>query len=325
MAVTKKKHKCYQNVDSKKFALKKKKGAKSKFWNEGKWHNFIEPLLPKDCSERTFLEIGCSAGMYLKMAVDKGFSRVVGIEKSKNYTDQARYYKEKIRYDYKIIHRKFGSWSCKYDDIPMADVVLMSCVHYHMRPAELVEALDHLITTSLYCIVVSVRNKMREKANRVGGSEEEMMKYFQDWERVKTITIDAPNDPCPRQMYSILFKSRLKRYKIYDLLNPKHYNKKLRINDYCISFAEFAQKVIDNSTNLRKTEFYRIYIQGRKIRLSKKRKMRLGKLKLMVRNVYGSGMKKPLLVNKNGHLLDGSHRLILLNHLGYKYVIGREI
>jgi len=325
MAVIKTKHKCYQNVDPKKFTLKKKSGANSKFWNEGRWHNFIEPLLPKDCTERSFLEVGCSAGMYLKMATDKGFSRVVGIDKSNNYTNQAIYYRDKIGYDYKIIYKKLGSWDCKYNDLPMADVVLMSCVHYHMRPAELVEALDHLITTSIYCIVVSVRDKEREKANRVGGSEEEIAKYFKDWERVRTITIDAPNDPCPRQMYSILFKSRLKRYKIYDLLNPKYYNKKLRMYDYCVSFAEFAQKVIDNETNIKRTEFYKRYIEGRIKRLSKKRKTRLGKLKLMIKDVHDNGMKKPLLVNKNGHLLDGSHRIILLDHLGYKYVIGREI
>lgn len=317
---------CYQNVDSEQYSSENFLRANSKFYNEGRWHSFIEPLLPDDCRKRTFLEIGCNAGMYLRLAKKKGFNRIVGTEKDKKIAVQARWYRKKIKSNYKIILQKSGAWDCDYSVLPMADVVLMSCVHYHMRPVELIELLDHLFITCQYLILVSVEDaKITTRVNRVGGQEETANNYFKHWKRLRKITIDSQGDPVPRKMYSILYESNLQRHRIDDLLNPEFYNRKLRILNYCEAFTKFVKLVIRENYDIKGTEFYKLYIQGRRPELGKERKKRIRKLMLMIRSVYLDGMKKPLLVNSHGHLLDGSHRIILLKHLGYKYVLCREV
>lgn len=320
---------CYQNVDPEKYSPKDPLRANSNFYNEGRWYNFIEPLLPNDCSSRTFLEIGCNAGMYLKMAKDKGFERVIGVEKNKRYVIQAKYYRKKIGYDYKIMRKRIGHWNSDYSSLPMADIVLFSCVHYHMRPIELVEFLDYLKLTAMNCIVVSVRDVKRTRVNRIGGSENEVWRYFRDWEGIETITIDGSGDPAPRPMYSVLFKNDLKKYRIKNLLYPQVYNKKLRAHKYKSAFIEFIDKVVKNDmVDIKKTRFYKEYIKivaKKSLRVQWAKIERFKKLKHTIRDISKNGMKKPILVNKRGHILDGSHRIILLEYLGYEYVIGREI
>ena len=71
--------KWYQNVEGVDGAVfKDPRRANSIFWGEGKWKNFILPLLPLE--RRTFVEIGCSAGLFLKLAMDAGFTNVIGID-----------------------------------------------------------------------------------------------------------------------------------------------------------------------------------------------------------------------------------------------------
>ena len=73
--------KLYQNikVPGRRLPYEDTRRKDSAFWNEGKWNNFIKPLLPKYCKNKTFIEIGSNAGMFLKMAEDKGFKHVIGI------------------------------------------------------------------------------------------------------------------------------------------------------------------------------------------------------------------------------------------------------
>ncbi len=65
----------------------------SKFWNEGKWDNFIKPLLT-NVDKGSLLEIGCNAGLFLKMAKDEGFKKVIGVEASNRCCQQAELYKK---------------------------------------------------------------------------------------------------------------------------------------------------------------------------------------------------------------------------------------
>ena len=74
----------------------------SKFCNEGKWDNFINPLLPrKHIEDSTFMELGFNAGMFLKMAADYGYREVIGVEKSKLVCRVAKKYRDDLGLNYK--------------------------------------------------------------------------------------------------------------------------------------------------------------------------------------------------------------------------------
>ena len=76
----------------------------SKFCNEGKWNNFINPLLPADCTDMTLVEIGCNAGLFLRMAKEKGFANVLGIESDLNAYNMALKYRDSLKMDYTVLH-----------------------------------------------------------------------------------------------------------------------------------------------------------------------------------------------------------------------------
>ena len=94
-----------------------KKG--SRFCNEGKWENFINPLLPNDCRDQVFVEMGCNAGLFLKMAKEKGFRDVVGVEQSTRTYRSARKYRDSLGLDYEILNRMVGE-HFDYDEFIVA-------------------------------------------------------------------------------------------------------------------------------------------------------------------------------------------------------------
>ena len=54
----------------------------SRFRNEGKWDNFIKPILPKDDFEHTLIEFGTNAGLYLKLAKEHGYRILISLRQS---------------------------------------------------------------------------------------------------------------------------------------------------------------------------------------------------------------------------------------------------
>jgi SAM-dependent methyltransferase len=95
----------YQNVPVEGAEYEGQERERSRFWNVGKWDNFIAPLLPRE--RRTFIDIGCNAGLMLKLAQDAGFEKVIGIEASKRAMQQAEQYRESVGGDWTVVlHRR---------------------------------------------------------------------------------------------------------------------------------------------------------------------------------------------------------------------------
>ena len=166
---------------------------RSKFCNEGKWENFIAPLLPEG---DVFIEYGSNAGMYLKLAREK-YGTVIGLERNANDCEVARTYLKDT--DCQVIHRQIDE---HIDDLPLADVTLLANFHYHQHIDEFRRLLDVLEHRTCYALIVSVREPQRHWRAQAG--VEDVLGYFRHWELAKQIPfVPASGDPHPRPMFSM--------------------------------------------------------------------------------------------------------------------------
>ncbi len=322
------KGKLYQNIGEKEgeFCWQNPKKKKSKYWNEGKWDNFIAPLLPEDCKDQTFVEMGCNAGLFLKLATEKGFRDVVGVEKDKTPCKEGIRYRDLLGHNYKILKRKMGDGfggvgTFDIDEIPIADYTLLSTFHYYIEIDVWLKYLDLLKNKTRYCIVVS-RPTKREHW-RALGELKAVKKYFEDWEQVGEVkSISANGDPSPREdMYSICFKSKLGREKMEDIKTENSDKKMFKAK---VALAELAVK--NDKIDLTKTDYFQQWVNRKKDKWSSKliKEFVTDKFNRMV-DVRKNGLIEPLIIQSNGKISDGGHRLVMLKALNYKSTIVRYI
>lgn len=298
----------HQNIvlDSKDLGAPARKG--SKFCNEGKWENYIEPLLPDG---EVFIEYGSNAGMFLKLARKK-YNRVIGIERDNNDVAVAEKYRGDD--DYKIIHADLNGFDL--NTLPLADVTLLSNFHYHQHIDEFRRMLDILEHKTCYVLIVSAEAPQRHW--RAQPYREDIMSYFRHWElsgEVKELPVE--NDPHPRKMFSILFKSpKIERI----LLSEIEIAGSKSALQY-VSGREFARDSI-NGKDWR-TSKYRILQNC--VRLHPWSQSRVdqfieGKYHL-ARSIASDGLREPLLIDRNGYLVDGIHRYLTLLGLGDSAIV----
>ena len=199
----------------------------SAFFNEGKWRNFILPLLPEDPANMTFLEVGCNVGLFLKLATEHGFRRVVGVEADPAACAMAERYRDDCGMEYKVLNRAVGQ-DFDWDELPAADVVLLANMHYYVPLNEFLPFVDRMRWKARTCIVVS--RAMRDKKHGHPLPDEANLRlYFRDWEclrSVQTSTAMLESDPHPRRVFSLLFRSQLQRQPIEDhARSPRFYPK----------------------------------------------------------------------------------------------------
>lgn len=315
-------NKVYQNVDINgedhgDISAKKH----SKFYNEGKWKIFIEPLLPDDCREMTFIEFGCSAGLFLKLAKDRGFKTVVGVEMNKNECDVGEAYRKSIRYRYKIINAEITE-DFDFSQLPVADVVLLSSFHYHLYFQDFLALMDHLRHTARYVIVVS-----DEKPSKVYWRADRRIQpvqwYFRDWKNAGFIPlIDRTGDPTPRKMYSIAFQSELERIKIDDIKGSN--GEPFQWKNHIWFFMK--QSGYAHNYQIYESRYYDISVKQRK------KKQSVEEIRALIQKKHDlawdmkhNGMKKPILIHPDKRLADGAHRLMMMKILGYTSIIVRTL
>lgn len=305
----------YQYLAGEPMTTRDKTEVGSKFWNKGKWDNFVLPFLPKDCSEQTFIDIGCNAGLFLNLAEEKGFSRVTGVDSNKEAVERGCAWRDRNGKTYKIIHTDMEN--C-IDDLSVADYVVLANVHYYFKIDDWLAFLDKLQYKTRHCIIVTTKKR---PGNRCWAQADlhDIGKYFRTWEADDLFInyINTAGDPRPRQLTSVCYESpHIQKRLISELDSGNHVQDKF--------YAE-----LDLGKKYAETKYYRII---RKYRLEDRKDWTEEKLEkffidrvFLYEDIKKNGLKSPIIIDREDLILDGNHRCQMLNHLGYKEVFVRTI
>jgi len=292
----------------------------SAFCNEGKWNNFILPFLPEDPKEMVFVEYGSNAGLYLKMAKEYGFDRVVGFESDIQAYHMAEIYKKSLKMNYTTLHDTFTE-DFNFNTLPVADITLLANFHYHLTIPEFTYLFDNLKYKTCYLLIVSCEDAQVvhwRQPRDING----IRQCLQEWEEIGCIAPQVENDPHPRKMFSVLFKSNLKRQKLTNLIDRT--KKPIQLGN---AFGEFIT-LSTNGKNFDITDtlhYKKIYYQKEKKWSKEKIDEFVMHERDLIRDMYKNGIKKPVLIDKNNIILDGDHRINFLQAFGYTSIIKRKL
>jgi hypothetical protein len=297
----------------------------SAFWNQGKWDNFIEPLLPTENREdMTFVDIGANNGLFCKLAKDSDFREVYGYEADKGAVERGNAWKDKKGYEYNLRHRVVGK-TFSFDEVPLADLTLLSNVHYYFDLKDWLKLLDELYWKTEYCLIIT-RPFRERKDERPLTDIDSIKHYFRDWElvraryRVRQKHMEKKGDPKPRVLHSMLFRSRLRRKKFEDLI-PGAKADPIKINRPGLLADIFY------GTPMEEMDYYKAWKDRMYPKKWDKRQLEdfvQSKLDL-VSDILKNGVKEPVLISGDHKTIDGKHRIAILDELGYGSVICRLI
>lgn len=314
--------KTYQNItiDGEDVGFTKEKNG-SRFCNEGKFDNFIKPLLPKNAKGMTFVEFGCNAGLFLKLAKQHGFDKVVGVDKSKSVIKKGIEFRDENKLDYILINKKVDS-KFDYDKIPVADVTVMSNFHYYLTIDEFMLFLDKMKFKTRYCIIVTAdidKGYWRAKA-----SLDAIRHYFKEWKEIGTIyPISTEGDTFPRVMSSIIFESPLERVSVEKLFEK--IMKRAGISCVVELTKLVAKTDSVDEIDIENTKYYKAVKKAHSGWREKDVLKHIETRTTMLYDVKKNGLKSPLFIRSDNKIVEGHHRFLLLKALGHKNVIVRKI
>ena len=298
----------------------------SAYWNEGKWKNYIKPLLPTENREdMTFIDIGANSGLFCKLAEDAGFRNVIGIEKDKGAIKRGLDWKPD-KYRYTLLNREVGE-NFTFDELPLADVVLLSNVHYYFQLQDWLNLLDDMYHRTAYSLMIT-RPIYRAKHHwrpRTPISHTKL--YYSEWEQVKAKYkarlrhMEKKEDPSPRELHAMLFKSKLRRISIEEL-HPGAPGHKLKLSRDELITTAMEKEDFD----IKETEYYKVWVNRMQSTWDEKRTYEFVKEKVdLIKDIQENGLRQPILISMDYKIVDGGHRIAILKALGYKSVICRMI
>lgn len=204
----------------------------SAYWNEGKWEHFIEPFLPNDCSDMTFVDFGCNYGVHMRLAMERGFATVLGIEANEELREATDEYLGRsgqvlyMELDQNIFRDTLVA------DLPAMDFALMANFHYHVYVGVFKHLVNLLRCKTRYVIVVSTKRPV-SRLYRAENGISALRRYFSGWEEVQSISgLDVAGDSAPRpELFSVLFKTSVERIPITSITwgpYKRHFYRKVR-------------------------------------------------------------------------------------------------
>ena len=283
----------------------------SKFWNIGKWENFVAPFLPDDCSELSLIDMGCNAGVFLNEAELKGFKTVIGVDSSRDAVKRGAQWREEHGKAYQFVLSKMED--C-VEDLPAVDYTVLANAHYYFTINDWLDYLDRLQTKTAYCIIVTAEKR---KVNRCWASTEldSIRSYFKTWEEVGFID-GVPlleGDPHPRKLWGLCFKSPLVDRVAVDSLDSSNHVQ----DQFC---AE-----LDAGKHYTETRYYKILKPYRKNWTDEKLNNWMQERVDVYENIKKNGLRTPIIVGRNGLILDGNHRYAVMRNLGNRTILTRSV
>lgn len=299
----------YQYLNGTEMTERDKLEVGSKFWNRGKWDNFVAPLLPADCTDQAFVDMGCNAGLFLKYAEERGFRDVVGVDFNQEAVERGEEWRDKNGGKYRFL---LGRMEDALERLPVADYTVLANAHYYFTINDFLDYLDKLIYKTRHVIIVTAEKR---HGNRCWASAnvEDIRRYFNRWEEVGFVNeLPTEGDPMPRRLWGLCFKSPIVERVPIDSLDCGNH-----VQDQFYS-------ELDSGTEYHSTRYYRILKHYR----AKWGKEKLDEWFRERIRVYTSikidGLLKPILVGPGNLIVDGNHRFAMLRNLGYKTILIRR-
>jgi hypothetical protein len=302
----------YQFLEGTEMTDRDKKQIGSKFWNKGKWDNFVAPHLPESGEGLRLIDMGCNAGLFLKFAEDMGF-KALGIDSNKEAVERGKVWRDKNGGSYEILHEKIEN--CP-DNLPIVDYTVLANAHYYFTINDWINYVDKLKNKTRYVIIVTAEKK---HINRCWASADvpSIRNYFKDWKEVSFVDeLPLDGDPDPRRLWSLCFESPVIEKMSVDAIDSSNH-----VQD------EFYAE-LDSGKHFSETKYYGIIKKYRKDKWSTERLNKWFQERVDVyTDLKKNGQKVPILIDafKEGWLVDGNHRYAMLRTLGNKEVFVRKV
>lgn len=302
----------YQYLNGTEMTERDKLEVGSKFWNKGKWDNFILPFLPAECGDMTFVDMGCNAGLFLKYAEEKGFRQVLGVDFNEEAVKRGAQWRDQQGSHYRFL---LGRMEEALEQLPVADYTLLANAHYYFTINDFLDYLDKLIYKTRYCIIVTAE---KHHGNRcwAGADLDSIRRYFKQWKETAFIDeLPTEGDPMPRRLWGLCFRSP-----ILDRVPNESLDCGNHVQD------EFYSQ-LDQGIEYHQTKYYAILkpYRLRKHGWSQEKLDEWFEERISVyESVKKEGLLKPVLVGPGEKILDGNHRFAMLRTLGLKTVMIRR-
>jgi len=298
----------YQRLEGTTLTERDKQEEGSPFWNEGKWDNFVKPLITEDPQGLTLVDMGCNAGLHLKCAEDMGF-KAIGVDSNEGAVQRGIEWRDKNGFKYQFIKKRMEE---AIDELPIVDYTVFINAHYYMTVNDFLDYLDKLQYKTRYMIIVT---DQKNHINRCWASanEDTLRSYFRNWQEVGFIPEKPLVGENARRLKSLCFKSPWLDTAPIDSLDSSNH-----VQD------EFY-KQLDEGKEYHATKYWWIMERYRK-KWSKERLEKWFEERIRVyEDIKKNGLKVPIIVDKDDKILDGNHRYAMLRTLGFKNIFIRKV
>jgi hypothetical protein len=253
--------------------------------------------------------MGCNAGLFLLLAEEKGFGRVVGVDSNETAVRRGEAYRDKLGMHYQF---RLSKMEAVIDTLPLADYTVLANAHYYFTINDWLDYLDKLQYKTRYCIIVTAEKRSKQRC-WASADVPDIRTYFKTWKEVGFVDqLPLEGDPMPRRLWGLCFESpHLEKFPVDALDSGNH-----------VQDQFYSQ--LDEGINYVDTRYYHILKKYRE-RWGERRLNRWFEERMAVyADIKLNGQIRPIYVGEGDRILDGNHKHAMLRTLGFKNVFIRR-